>query len=307
MAGVLATSCRWVEEDPRVHEQGVYADSARQVRRDTRRTRDEDKYSSLVPILECVEALDRKKLRAHFGYENDSGEKLYVPISDHNQFRPGPKDREQPVHFKAGIHERVVSVTFDRSESVTWQLEDGEALADSDSPRCEHDSDSDSDEKSCEDPKRCGSDGSPKPVDGGAPKPPVEPDCDICDGPCDLGKHGDKRDAAPHVHDAGCGCDDDAGAAPSDGGIDAAVGDKVCPEQPQFAASCVGALRCGPYEGPLHAKCSSSCCGQVTSFSVPLPTIAECSDSRWTLSIDPEAATDACGEPRACSCSAGHD
>jgi hypothetical protein len=43
------------------------------------------------------------------------------------------------------------------------------------------------------------------------------------------------------------------------------------------------------------------------SFTVPLPTIAQCIDGRWAFSIDPEASTDACGEPRACSCSAGQE
>lgn len=277
---------------------GTLYDSARQVRRDSGERRQEDKDGPLVPVLECVEALARGQLRAHFGYENDTEGELHVPIGYHNEFRPGPKDRDQPIDFKPGTHQRVVSVTFDHSESATWLLEGGKAVADSDSPRCK-----DRGATDCEDPKGCapraGSGG--KREDGGAPSPPAKPSCTSC---CSgsAGSCGSRPDdVPPPAKDAGAACDD-AGAAPSDAGIDAAVGDKRCPDGPEFAGNCVGALRCGPYQGPVHANCSRTCCGQPVSFTVPLPTIAECIQSRWAFSIDPGASTDACDQPYACPC-----
>lgn len=299
---VFAGSCRFIEEDRYAQDRsGVVEDSARYVQRDRgERPRDRE-YPTLVPVLECVETIGRGTLRAHFGYENSCRDELYLPVGDHNRFRPSPKDRNQPIYFEPGTRERVVSVTFDASESVSWVLEDGEALADADSPRCKDSSEPQA--KGCGDPKRCPADDNPKPKDAGAPTvpPPAKPACSSCDAGCVTPRDNDKdkRDAAPPApHDAGCGCED-AGAAPSD---------KQCPKNAQFEASCVGPLRCGPYSGPLHAKCSSvSCCGQVESFTVPLPTLANCIDGSWTLSIDPEDSTDVCGAPRLCSCSGEHE
>src|SRR3954468_1109108 len=112
MAGVLATSCRWVPSD-RVHERGgILFDTARQVSREPVERRRDGEYPSLMPVLECVEAPGHGTLRAHFGYENDSEDELYVPLSEHNDFRPSPRDRDQPSHFKPGKHEQIVSVTF---------------------------------------------------------------------------------------------------------------------------------------------------------------------------------------------------
>jgi hypothetical protein len=273
IAGVLASSCRWVATEP-VHDRaGVVFDSARQASRGPADEWPDREYTSPVPVLECVEALGRGELRAHFGYENNSEDELHVPIGDHNKFRPWPKDRDQPIDFKAGAHERVVSVTFEDSERVTWVLEGEEAWADSDSPRCKHDSHSD------------------------PAKPPAKPACDSCDGSRGSPKDENTRNTSPPAPDAGIACDD-AGAAPSD----AAVGDKRCPESTQFAASCVGALHCGPYQGPLQAKCSRSCCSHPETFTVPLPTIAECIDGRWAFSVAPDDSTDACDVPHACDC-----
>jgi len=291
-----------------VHERGgVLFDTARQVSREPVDRRRDGEYASLVPVLECVEALGHGKLRAHFGYENDSEDELYVPLSERNNFRPSPRDRDQPSHFKPGKHEQIVSVTFEDSESVTWALDGEEAWADSDSPRCGDEShlDAGSNDHGCtgapDCPAKPATKPSTKPSTTPATKPPTKPACDSCDASCGSPEDEDTQHTSPPAHDAGCGCDD-AGAAPSDTDTHAAVGDKSCPKNAEFAASCVGALHCGPYQGPLQAKCSRSCCSHPVTFTVPLPTIAECIGGRWTFSIDPDDSTDACSEPHACDC-----
>jgi hypothetical protein len=311
IVSVVATGCRvWLEDHHHrddLEGRPRYVTSPTPARRGIAE-RHERKYASLVPVLDCVERLERGGLRAHFGYENGYDDKLYVPISDHNEFRPWPKDRDQPIHFKPGTHERVVSVTLDDSESVTWVLEGAKAVADADSPRCKDESDSDpdpdpdGDDEGCERSASCASDAGLAPIDAGTPRGPAHPDRDTCDGSRGANDCGE-RDASPPSGGVDCGCED-AGAAPS--GVDAAIGDERCPESAQFAAHCVGSLRCGPYHGPVRANCTSSCpCGDPETYTVPLPTIAECIDGRWELSFDREALADACGEAPACDCLAG--
>lgn len=284
IAGVLAANCRFVEEDDAfVHDraQVLSGDLARY--RDAG-ARSRDDRASLVPILECVDTLGHGQLRAHFGYASDDRDEAYVPIGERNAFRPRPKDREQPVHFKPGKYQRVVSVTFDDSESLTWVLEGREAVADSASARCrDSDSDSHPDGKPCDDPGRCGSHAGSKAVDAGAPS---------CAGHAACGGAGGSA-GSRQTGAAGC---DDAGTVPSDAGS--------CPESAEFAASCSGALRCGPYDGPLHADCSWTCCGKPVSYTVPLRTIAECVRGHWAFSTDPGASSDPCSEPHPCTCSA---
>lgn len=138
LTAVLATGCRVGLEPGHDHhhlgagsvERAPYVPAPR-----ASAEKHEQVYSSLVPILDCVEELERGRLRAHFGFENGYDEKLYVPIGEHNEFKPAPKDRDQPIYFKPGVHERVFSLTLEDSQSVTWLLEGGKALANADSPR----------------------------------------------------------------------------------------------------------------------------------------------------------------------------
>ncbi|HKP59166.1 MAG TPA: hypothetical protein VJV78_20730 [Polyangiales bacterium] len=146
----------------------------------------------------------------------------------------------------------------------------------------------------CDDPRRCGPHAGTKAGSSGG-----------ADGSAGSRHEGGAAGSRQHGGAGGSRLDggaagapncDDAGVAPSDAGS--------CPESAEFAASCSGALRCGPYDGPLHADCSWTCCGKPVSYTVPLRTIAECVRGHWAFSTDPGASTDPCSEPHPCTCSA---
>jgi hypothetical protein len=85
------------------------------------------------PVLECVAPNSDGSYTAHFGYQNDSGVAVNVPIGAKNKFHPNPQDRGQPTAFQPGRQRRVFSVTFDGSPLV-WAL-DGRTATASDNPR----------------------------------------------------------------------------------------------------------------------------------------------------------------------------
>jgi xylan 1,4-beta-xylosidase len=85
------------------------------------------------PVLECVAPNSDGSYTAHFGYQNDSGVAVNVPIGAKNTFHPNPQDRGQPTAFQPGRQRRVFSVTFDGSPLV-WAL-DGRTATASDNPR----------------------------------------------------------------------------------------------------------------------------------------------------------------------------
>ena len=55
----------------------------------------------VVPILECVEQLDRGSYLAHWGYENKNDTTVEA-TGDQNTFSPAPANRGQPTAFAAG-------------------------------------------------------------------------------------------------------------------------------------------------------------------------------------------------------------
>jgi hypothetical protein len=80
--------------------------------------------SKLVPILECVdprEAQTGKFFVAFFGYQNDSGHVLSVPVGSSNKFSPNPADHKQPTLFEKGRQTKAFQVRFD-SGNLTWTL-----------------------------------------------------------------------------------------------------------------------------------------------------------------------------------------
>ncbi|MFC2134970.1 IPT/TIG domain-containing protein [Bacteroidota bacterium] len=106
-----------------------------------------DLPEKIIPILNCVEELDKKKFLAWFGYENYNDGIVYLDGKE-NEIKGGTKikgkgkgkgkkdEGELPVIFLPGVHEKVFSVEFDKKE-VTWELLKEKAEATEDSPPCE--------------------------------------------------------------------------------------------------------------------------------------------------------------------------
>lgn len=90
----------------------------------------------IIPVLNCVEELDKKKLRAWFGYENYNNG---IVLLDDKMKGPkhGGKFKDHPEAFLPGIHERVFSVVFDKKDKIKWEIGKEKAEVLKDSPKCE--------------------------------------------------------------------------------------------------------------------------------------------------------------------------
>ncbi|MFC2134617.1 IPT/TIG domain-containing protein [Bacteroidota bacterium] len=117
-----------------------------------------DLPEKIIPVLNCVEELDKKKFLAWFGYENYNDGIVYLDGKE-NELKGGTKikgksepaspagrkekgkdkgrdEGELPVVFMPGVHEKVFSVEFDKKK-VTWELLKEKAEATKDSSPCE--------------------------------------------------------------------------------------------------------------------------------------------------------------------------
>jgi hypothetical protein len=77
---------------------------------------------SLIPLLECVDNNGNGTYTAHFGYLNQSGATISLPVGPKNMFVPGQQDFGQPTVFLPGEHLSVFSVVFSGSTDITWML-----------------------------------------------------------------------------------------------------------------------------------------------------------------------------------------
>ncbi len=92
------------------------------------------------PVLECVVENGPGDFTARFGYLNENGETVGIPVGGDNKFSPDPQDRGQPTDFAPGRVVEAFGVDFDGSNLV-WTLTgpDGSrrtATASSGSTRC---------------------------------------------------------------------------------------------------------------------------------------------------------------------------
>jgi alpha-tubulin suppressor-like RCC1 family protein len=93
--------------------------------------------SILTAFLSCVEPAEAGHVRAHFGYENDTGRPLFVPVGWLNAFSRWPLYRSQPTLFKPGRHERAFSIAVASLERpLTWRLGASRAILSKTSPLC---------------------------------------------------------------------------------------------------------------------------------------------------------------------------
>ncbi|MFC2134609.1 IPT/TIG domain-containing protein [Bacteroidota bacterium] len=91
----------------------------------------------LIPVLNCVEKLDKKKYRAWFGYENYNDGILFIEGKENELKGLAKKDKtEPPVIFLPGIHEKVFSVEYDKKDKVKWELLKEKAEVEKNSPEC---------------------------------------------------------------------------------------------------------------------------------------------------------------------------
>jgi hypothetical protein len=77
---------------------------------------------SLIPLLECVDNNGDGTYTAHFGYLNQSGATITLPIGPKNMFEPGQLDLGQPAVFLPGEHLNVFSVVFNATDEIKWML-----------------------------------------------------------------------------------------------------------------------------------------------------------------------------------------
>lgn len=83
------------------------------------------------PVLECVAPNSDGSYTAYFGYKNDNGVAVAIPVGGQNRFSPAPDGRGQPASFAAGRQARVFSVAFSGGPLV-WTLAGRTATASSD-------------------------------------------------------------------------------------------------------------------------------------------------------------------------------
>jgi hypothetical protein len=89
----------------------------------------------LIPILECVDQKSSSQFTARFGYDNQNGFEVPLPIGQFNKFSPGAQDRGQPNKFFSGVVKTAFMVDFSRQE-LTWQLAAQSATASEHSKPC---------------------------------------------------------------------------------------------------------------------------------------------------------------------------
>jgi hypothetical protein len=91
--------------------------------------------NEILPIMNCVTNNGDGTYTAYFGYNNKNSVSIFIPIYAQNKISPDPWDRGQPGVFKAGIWERVFSVTW-TSGNIIWHLNNNIATAKKTSPPC---------------------------------------------------------------------------------------------------------------------------------------------------------------------------
>lgn len=94
---------------------------------------------SLTPVVDCVvpQGINATTNKVYFGYTNP-GLQVSVPVGTTNQVEPGVQFQGQPTVFDTGTYERVFYAAWDPTafESIAWDLNGLEAVADSTTPLC---------------------------------------------------------------------------------------------------------------------------------------------------------------------------
>jgi len=81
--------------------------------------------ATIVPILECVQRNANNTYTARFGYGNQTGAAVTIPVGANNYFTPGNQNRGQTTVFQPGRVTNAFSVTFSKgkgSNLAIWFL-----------------------------------------------------------------------------------------------------------------------------------------------------------------------------------------
>ena len=91
---------------------------------------------NVTPQLNCVYIDVNGNVVARFGYQNQNGSTVNVPVGGSNYFSPGAQDRGQGTAFQSGTHCDVFDVSFPSVSSLSWYLQGTTITADINSVRC---------------------------------------------------------------------------------------------------------------------------------------------------------------------------
>ncbi len=90
----------------------------------------------VVPVLECVVVRNGAPDQAVWGYRNDNGFAVTIPVGSANAFTPAPADRGQPTVFEPGHWTGVFQTPFGSAATLSWAVAGQTAAASSGSDRC---------------------------------------------------------------------------------------------------------------------------------------------------------------------------
>jgi hypothetical protein len=76
----------------------------------------------VVPLVSCVVTGSDGSWTAVFGYDNQTGATVKIPVGPANQVSPASVGEPQPTTFLAGIHHGVFSVTVSKGGGPMWHL-----------------------------------------------------------------------------------------------------------------------------------------------------------------------------------------
>ena len=67
----------------------------------------------ITPFLSCIDVNDTTGIiTAYFGYESKEADAVQIIVGADNRFVPAPPNRDQPIQFYPGLHERAFRVTY---------------------------------------------------------------------------------------------------------------------------------------------------------------------------------------------------
>lgn len=89
----------------------------------------------ITPFLSCVEPGGAGETIAYYGYESFEEEVKQIIVGSDNRFIPSPADRNQPLLFFPGYHEKAIRVSFS-SPILNWIFNGFSTIASANSPRC---------------------------------------------------------------------------------------------------------------------------------------------------------------------------
>lgn len=89
---------------------------------------------NINPFLDCVDVNADGTFTAYFGYESFEDAVVTVQVGIVNDFVPNPADRDQPILFSPGLHERAFRITS--SGPLAWNFNGFQVFARASSRPC---------------------------------------------------------------------------------------------------------------------------------------------------------------------------